>query len=872
MNLIYRIPLFDFDINDPIQIEHNWRRVLEAIETSSPDLFDSIDHRSYASLPLALQIKVRKYLIRGRYRATPFGKLAGIGLASWSDRTQGPPSLSPLFHKCQPSDSNKLNGKLAEQIFVPMPGLISRFGYHQALIYDSYLSKWCQSKIEKNDFLDSFLLTAYHNTAVDSQGKKLEPKKNQLSEGELEELVSTGFVFPSHQYAPSYTKSINSEVQDPMSVSIQVKDILDGFIAESGELFIKTKNPYLKDFIPWFVDKYEDRQIRLFSLLCDSDFLEKQTDFGKNVNPSTPSFQNQLSESLDLKKHFPVKSLPKEIYDIQLVFRIGSDGKPIIENLVCNRPFAYLGRFNQYPDFQEYGNSLKEKIYDSQDLIFAQLDLFESPKAQAICQVSEMFDWKISPFPKVSENQIGLEDIWIGVEEDRIYLLHTNHQKEIIPVVLHPLHGDQITHPIMKLLWQIALQNPYKFLAYTPKGKILGTNTEVKWGDLILLPKSWKIIRSSFRTKDSFLSYIRQAEIPSRFLAGTEDRELLIQKENLIDQEILWQELMRSGELTLNEASWTESGLITNSHGIPLFPQFIYRKTQKIVREPILNPFNPIYFSDQNWIYLILKTPYSDLLETLEYLRDFFHYKGYKYKVKWYYLIYQKSGEHEIRLRVHSPKKESDFLLSLASHLDMEEISWTKSFYYPETEKYGFEDYVKSEKLFCMESKFLFGFHEEFKFNLLIPEQQKLCFLTGFWIWIIYSLGKEDEYFEYFKCLCKAQNSELTSEFKSRFSYLTTYHPMGFNGRKYLEILRCHPFIWNSNSTDFLINHMHMMVNRFFPLEARKFEFELWYRLYRELGKRRYSTKGKECPDNEDWLTKMTQPNLPVSPLFRFLI
>lgn len=861
MNLIYRIPLFDFEINDLDQLEQNWSKILAAIEVSSPDLFNSIAYRSYPSLPEPLQLKVRKYLIRGRFRPTPFGKLAGMGLASWSKTTQGPTSLNPLFHHSKPLNSLNLNGKLAEQVFIPMPGLTLRFGYHQALTYDRRLSKWCQSKIEKNDFLDKFLSIAYHNIAVDCQGKKPEFKKPNLDEEKLEELLSTGFFYPSHQYTSSVAQSINAEVPDPMHISYQVKEVLDEFIAESGGLFVESKNSYTKDFIKWFVDRYDDRQICLYALLSDSDFLEKQMIFGKTPPPPKATIPNHLPDSLDLKKLVPKARLSRGIHDLQLVFRIGKDGNPIIENMVCNRPFAYLGRFNQYSYFQDYGKTLKESIYASKDLIFAQLDLFESPKVQVICEGAELFDWKISPLPKVSEKQIGLDDIWLGAEGDRIYLLHHQCKKEIIPVVLHPLHGDQITHPLMKLLWQIALQDHYKFLAYTPNGKNLGTGLELKWGDLIIQPKSWKLARSSFKTKDSFLFHLEQTEIPGRFLAGIEDRELLLEKEIPTDQEILWQELNRSGELTLNEAPWIESDLISNSSRVPLFPQFIYRHTQKIDHLPIQTPFNPIYFSDPNWIYLILKTPYSDLLETLEYIRDYFHIEGFKYKARWYYLVYQKSTEHEIRLRIYTPKKTSKFLLSLTCHLDLEEITWTKAHYFPETEKYGFEDYAKSEKLFCLESEFLFRFHPDYNINLLIPQQQKLNFLTGLWIWIIYSLDKAEIFFEYFKWLCKEQKNQLTSEFKFRFSYLNNYSSFGFEDRKYLEILRSHPFIWNSYSKTFLMNHMHMMVNRFFPLDARVHELELWYRIYRELGKRRYGSSRSGILENEDWLIQMIQPN-----------
>ncbi|WP_339750784.1 lantibiotic dehydratase [Algoriphagus aquimarinus] len=83
MNFLYRIPLFHFNIEDPEVLEQNRETILESIKLSSTVFYRELKGKAFADLDKNLRIKLRKYLIRGRFRPTPFGKFAGVGLGKW---------------------------------------------------------------------------------------------------------------------------------------------------------------------------------------------------------------------------------------------------------------------------------------------------------------------------------------------------------------------------------------------------------------------------------------------------------------------------------------------------------------------------------------------------------------------------------------------------------------------------------------------------------------------------------------------------------------------------------------------------------------------------------------------------------------------
>ena len=85
MDFLYRMHLVDFDLKDREQIHKNWNWIKQAIRLSSDSLYQEIENKDFDSLTSSTKSKLYKYLLRGRYRSTPFGLWAGVGLGNWGN-------------------------------------------------------------------------------------------------------------------------------------------------------------------------------------------------------------------------------------------------------------------------------------------------------------------------------------------------------------------------------------------------------------------------------------------------------------------------------------------------------------------------------------------------------------------------------------------------------------------------------------------------------------------------------------------------------------------------------------------------------------------------------------------------------------------
>jgi len=86
MNILFRAPLFDFEPSSEQEIEENWDKIVAAISVSSKSLFEEVSAFQYKDLRPYVRKKVFKYILRGRYRSTPFGKFAAVGIGEIDGR------------------------------------------------------------------------------------------------------------------------------------------------------------------------------------------------------------------------------------------------------------------------------------------------------------------------------------------------------------------------------------------------------------------------------------------------------------------------------------------------------------------------------------------------------------------------------------------------------------------------------------------------------------------------------------------------------------------------------------------------------------------------------------------------------------------
>tara|TARA_R110000850_G_scaffold238972_1_gene363766 strand:- start:3058 stop:3783 length:726 start_codon:yes stop_codon:yes gene_type:complete len=210
----------------------------------------------------------------------------------------------------------------------------------------------------------------------------------------------------------------------------------------------------------------------------------------------------------------------------------------------------------------------------------------------------------------------------------------------------------------------------------------------------------------------------------------------------------------------------------------------------------------------------------------------------------WFFLIYGKKGASEIRLRILDilPEETPNLLTHFASLFSQENWEWKIASYFPETVKYGNKGLKTSHRLFHLESKFLATKSDGIT-HMNLPSLWKENFLVSLWRTIFTQSPNYRQVFTELQKDVKSLSSELVRKYKIGFLYLKTTDTSYFEPDEYLEIIQSHEYFYSNSATavPLLLNHLHMMVNRFFPTNTLDHERRIRYRIYRETGKHIYS-------------------------------
>ncbi|WP_339869400.1 lantibiotic dehydratase [uncultured Algoriphagus sp.] len=857
MSLLYRLPLFHFDHEDPAMLEQHREVILEAIKLSSASFYNELEKKPFANLDNKLRIKLRKYLLRGRFRPTPFGKFAGVGLGKWGTELD----LSFPLQAEEIDPTSRINSStLTESVKTPLnskyrliPGIHKKLGYYHALVFDFKNKHWKGCKLPVNSVFETLIEYASKQPIDFNAFQQLLNPEGATSDSEhaiilWQQILETGFLTPDDGIKSQNSGKdmvVNNHLEIPETTRLQLQQFIDS----AGALFTKEESTYIRDFKNWFTTHFDDRYLKLQTLLSQSDFLSGQflqpNNF-KNNDIAPRLLGNQTQHSLDLQEFFPKKELNKEIHDIQLLFRLDSLGNPVLENMVCNRPFVYTGRFNRDPAIEGHSQTIKNQIYIDKEVIYAHLALKESDSKQHIFNVRNIFEYEITPFVPKAKNQLGFDELYIGISNNQIQLFHTASRKKVIPVVMHPLNGEQITHPILRLLWEIAHQERFRFMPY--QSETLSNAPfcpQLNWGKICLQSRRWRLARENFPDIHELQKKLDDMYIPQHILVGHADRELLLNRFNKEDLQILWQELQRSQTLTLCDPSWHPSGIFRSADGTAAYPQLVFQYSRSKQIPKSAGEFNPIAEAQENCLCLTLTLCDSDLPEVLECL--FSHLE--KPEVSrlapcWFFLNYSKNGASEIRLRLLDiAAADKNVLLASFSDLFCQEaLDWKAVSYFPESSKYGVKDLKISHRLFHLESKFLAS-KTRGNLHMNCSSSEKESLIIRMWTSLFTQSPNYMQLFEELKNDVKTMPSNQVCIYKAAFNYVSKVEKECFPKTLYLNKFHSHEYFNTKGESGilFLLNHLHMMINRFFPLQTQHHERRIRYRLYRELGKQIYS-------------------------------
>lgn len=851
MKFLFRTPLFDFDPEDESEIKENWVKIFEAISISSPSLAQEIRNQRFEDLAKPIKLKVKKYILRGRYRSTPFGKLAGVGLGSdvlqkFSVDLQQVVELGSTCGRENPEDNYK-DWHLSQ-------GSFSQFGLKVFLSYQVKEERWALLSIPYNK-----VISLLENHCTTNSGIRFDEFLSwfkEESQHNIEEiwmqLIKMGILYHSEdwlktQIIPSvYTDVV---VVDQLGIKEEIKTVVQDFFQTSGHLFSQVSSTYLERLRKWFHVKIDDRFIPLPLLIryqefTSSDFLELTPNGESQKIPFEIPASFWGSEEVDLRKIVKEAPLAPQLYNIDLVFKILDDGRIVVDNAVCNRPFVFFGRFNRHEEIFAFENEIRAQVFPNQDLIYAEVRVFETHVVQGICATRPLFERYISPFYQKDPNCIPFDEIEMGLRDGEFLLVHSKSGKRIIPIITHPLNGKEISHPLIRLLWELDHQRSFNLAHY--QAPLFSSSTYIPrltWGKIILQSRRWVVYSYQFEVPEELKKWLYGLALPSHVLVGVYDRELLVNWESEDGFEILWIELRKYPRCVLSEVIWKDKSPYTSTNGKFIYPQIVFSYRKAIEEKPWSGFLNSIEHEDTRWLYVIFWVSEEDFEDYMLLLFSFTFIDYLKRKrVQWYFLVYPDGEQLQVRMRFCPISKEEkgDILYRFFNNLCR--LRFEQRPYYPEVKKYGDSTYLISEELFWMESSLVSDIIRK-TVRLSGSSRISIECLSQFWAALIISAGMESYGFELVRIRVKRISFELKRRFAVESMENTPCRKLPLAWKKdYKEKLMRHLNHWEDQRMKWQVisNHLHMQVNRFYSIDRKRMEDWLYYLLCKEIGKRIY--------------------------------
>ena len=865
MRFLFRAPLFDLDPRSIKEISAHWPQVVKAIKNSSESFYQEIKSVSFPELSERKQRKVIKYLLRGRFRSTPFGYWAGVGVGEFGDDKKNELDLSEVL-VLNKIDFTSNSTEKHEHYYVGLEGF-KNFGRNHYLSYLNREERWAFVSIPSNPLTQKLEKILSQDNEISYS--KFEDWYSQWPEQEIEELwtqlLEMGIIqktFQRREMGVVPRQKIDLVFKEKIALGKNSFHWVQDFWATAGNLFTETKSSYIQSFHYWFQEHFDDRFVPLPILLNYPDFvygnflnqvLLNSADPSGYLNYSGLDFQNPV----DLKSRLTNKPVSDAIYDLNFLIRKCNRGRLLVENLVCNKPFSYFGRFNRYGPILNCQKEIRDTVFRNQDIIYAELKIVESGNVQGICQTAPLFQYYISPMRESDPGAISLCDLELGIREGNILIYQLSTGKRVVPVVTHPLNGREISHPLIKLIWELNQGQSYRLGIYEFQSKsFIPHSPQFQWGNLILQCRKWKIYAEWFSVRKDLEQWLIRNQIPCPIKIGIFDRELLINWEKNEELQIFWEELRKKNKLTLSDPIWLEdNSYISKESARTIYPEFAINFSREKKEWSWEGFINSISSEDKESLYFLIKIHEEDLWDFLIYYfsRELIEYVSVQ-KIVWYFLVYPESGCIQVRirfLRVNSQQKKELFWLGYGK-VRNSFYSIELRPYYPEIKKYGAETYKISEELFHLESQLLieaikFYRDEELRNRFFQAISLKL------WSKLIQKTFSKEGAFRFLQLKVKSIPYEQKKDLLQNsidLDFMGSFLELGWE-KNYESLFLNLLNLKKEEEERFRVvgNHIHMMANRFFGEERQSMEFRIYIELHKlirkELFKRVKGTKGR---------------------------
>ncbi len=252
-----------------------------------------------------------------------------------------------------------------------------------------------------------------------------------------------------------------------------------------------------------------------------------------------------------------IKKKDQPFNENNFLFDFTGTGGPSASNL--------LGRFAYWDkDIEELCQDIINKEEEKVDAIFAEIVHLPQSRAGNILLRPTLRTYEIPYLGKSGINnqfQISLEDILVGVRNNRIYLKHRKLNKEIIPRLsaAHDFHTNSL--PLYKFLCDLQSQDSYSEIQWN-WGVFENWShlPQVRYKNIILKKASWRVYINQFDLKldkgqqlNFLTNYRKENNIPKSIILKLLDGDMVLDLEKTIDVDIFINYLNKNRTLIIEE-------------------------------------------------------------------------------------------------------------------------------------------------------------------------------------------------------------------------------------------------------------------------------------------------------------------------------
>ncbi|MGY3052947.1 thiopeptide-type bacteriocin biosynthesis protein [Pedobacter sp. UYEF25] len=636
-SIIFRTPKFSF-LDDLPSI---WIALKEAISISSSSFYEIIKDvttEDLDGLPPKIKFTIWKYFNRAKFRATPYGTFASVGIL---ENCIAAGDSDIVIHEVQklgsfidwPYKSN-LPRDLQSEILADTL-LFSNSTYYrtnEGLRYVSFSNNLFEiSEINENKLVESILGACFKPIKVSELVTFLKISEDGVKNLtdlliQMHELQLIFVERDQNSIGEDYFKriGIHSSPEIPQYIIAQ-REVISGKIDAKllqhlpnlvhfvNQLLPMEERPPLANFIKRFKKKFDQKEVP-FLIALDPEmgvgyedleqgggsedfvaqFAGRQGKMKQGLSILKEQIENSLSES-SFKIGEPVflnrVQLPQDIREPKLpntfsVLLSVVDELVFAETIGGATANALAGRFTLANEkIEKHCSEMAELEQKANpEVLFFDVSYLAENNVDNINRRRQIYDYQLSILNfDTSAEPLNLNDFMISVVNSEIIIRSKKINKRLIPRMASAYNYSRSDLSAFRLLCDLQHHHVQTSLSFSLSNIFPELNyyPRLQYHNVVLSAAKWKIKKLEYLTKanenptiEVFRRYLEEKGVSPYFKAGLGDQTLCFNLEIDEDLEAFMQFLDKKTELYVEEVAVPKKNLVVDEKGKPYFAQF----------------------------------------------------------------------------------------------------------------------------------------------------------------------------------------------------------------------------------------------------------------------------------------------------------